>query len=349
MCTGIKHALACIPPAEKSEWCVYASSELFAVASLFNELATQHHQEFITVDNATGELIVRRMDVLEVLERASELDPQNSEVLLETMILATDTASRCNSSEDRLMQMNRLAGIEHKNIWGPMIDLLNEKGEAAVQRLNELNPDDETPTKWVQVRRKSQTQITDDSKTVEPVAHKSRANAAFHAIFFGALGLHKFYLQRPIAGWIYILFCWTYIPSILGWIEGLYYFSFTDDEFQKLVKKPGVPERFACTPDGQVRWSIVAPVLLVGFMAFVIVAVTVAPTRYHDGRHQTEKASTSSGYRSHVTDAEKRKTIDDIHYEAYRSDMEREGLNPDMQSEAEVRALNKVLRDAGQW
>jgi|GEM_PF-3124964 len=43
------------------------------------------------------------------------------------------------------------------------------------------------------------------------------------------------------------------------------------------------------------------------------------------------------------------KTIDDIHYDAYRRDMERLGLNPDMQSEAEVRAVNKFLRDRGMW
>jgi TM2 domain-containing membrane protein YozV len=329
MCTGIKHALACISPAEKSEWCVYASRELFAVASLFNELATQHHQEFITVDNATGELIVRRMDVLEVLERASELDPQNTEVLLETMILATDTASRCNSSEDRLMQMNRLAGIEHKNIWGPMIDLLNEKGEAAVQRLNELNPDDETPTKWVQVRKKSQTQITDDSKTVEPVRHKSRTKAALFACFFGIFGLHKFYLRRPIAGCIYIaltiaclpVFGVGLIPGLLGWIEGIYYYSLTDEEFQRLVQDRGIIgslergslkediERWFHKSDGRLRISSFA---MVTFAIFGMFSFISDPPRLS----QKKTNSSSSEYRPRVTDAEKRKTIDDIHYEA---------------------------------
>lgn len=42
-------------------------------------------------------------------------------------------------------------------------------------------------------------------------------------------------------------------------------------------------------------------------------------------------------------------SIDDIHYEAYRRGMEAEGLDPDMQSEAQIRAVNKILRDAGQW
>ncbi len=43
------------------------------------------------------------------------------------------------------------------------------------------------------------------------------------------------------------------------------------------------------------------------------------------------------------------KNIDDIHYDAYSRDMERQGLDPKMQSEAEVRAVNKLLRDKGKW
>ena len=45
----------------------------------------------------------------------------------------------------------------------------------------------------------------------------------------------------------------------------------------------------------------------------------------------------------------KQKTIDDIHYEAYRRDMEQLGLDPDMQDEDDIRAFNKILRDKGLW
>ncbi len=42
-------------------------------------------------------------------------------------------------------------------------------------------------------------------------------------------------------------------------------------------------------------------------------------------------------------------TIDDIHYEAVRRDLERAGLDPDSQDEATIRHFNKILRDNGMW
>ena len=41
------------------------------------------------------------------------------------------------------------------------------------------------------------------------------------AILLGDIGAHKFYQGKIIMGIIYILFCWTYVPGILGLIEGL--------------------------------------------------------------------------------------------------------------------------------
>ena len=39
------------------------------------------------------------------------------------------------------------------------------------------------------------------------------------ALFLGCFGLHHFYLRRTALGVVYILFCWTGIPSLLGIIE----------------------------------------------------------------------------------------------------------------------------------
>ncbi|MDW0116078.1 TM2 domain-containing protein [Sporosarcina thermotolerans] len=52
---------------------------------------------------------------------------------------------------------------------------------------------------------------------------KSKTAAGLLAIFFGGLGIHKFYLGRWGWGIIYLLFCWTYIPALIGLIEGIIY------------------------------------------------------------------------------------------------------------------------------
>ncbi|HRO67833.1 MAG TPA: TM2 domain-containing protein [Pseudobdellovibrionaceae bacterium] len=60
---------------------------------------------------------------------------------------------------------------------------------------------------------------------------KSRISAALLALFFGGLGVHKFYLGRVAAGFIYLIFCWTFIPSIISFFEALILLFQSDEDF----------------------------------------------------------------------------------------------------------------------
>ncbi len=50
-------------------------------------------------------------------------------------------------------------------------------------------------------------------------ARKDKNVAALLALFFGGIGAHKFYLGQPGWGIVYLLFFWTFIPSIAAVIE----------------------------------------------------------------------------------------------------------------------------------
>lgn len=39
------------------------------------------------------------------------------------------------------------------------------------------------------------------------------------AFFAGGIGIHKFYAGQIVAGILYLLFCWTFIPSLIALIE----------------------------------------------------------------------------------------------------------------------------------
>lgn len=39
------------------------------------------------------------------------------------------------------------------------------------------------------------------------------------ALFLGGIGIHKFYAGKTVAGILYILFCWTFIPAIIAFFE----------------------------------------------------------------------------------------------------------------------------------
>ncbi len=62
---------------------------------------------------------------------------------------------------------------------------------------------------------------------------KNRGVATLVAVLFGGLGFHKFYLGSPIAGIIYLVFFWTFIPSLLGLMEGVWYAFMDEAEFQR--------------------------------------------------------------------------------------------------------------------
>ena len=60
---------------------------------------------------------------------------------------------------------------------------------------------------------------------------RNRVTAALFALLLGGFGAHKFYLGRVGQGILYLVFCWTFIPTIIGFIEGIIYLIKSDQEF----------------------------------------------------------------------------------------------------------------------
>jgi TM2 domain-containing membrane protein YozV len=65
---------------------------------------------------------------------------------------------------------------------------------------------------------------------VKSDTHKKKTIAGVLGILLGGLGAHKFYHGSWGFGIIYIVFIWTFIPGILGLIEGIIYL--TMDEYK---------------------------------------------------------------------------------------------------------------------
>jgi TM2 domain-containing membrane protein YozV len=65
---------------------------------------------------------------------------------------------------------------------------------------------------------------------------KNRVVAALLAILLGGFGLHKFYLGKTGLGIVYLLFCWTGIPSLIGFIEGILYLVTVNNDVEFTAK-----------------------------------------------------------------------------------------------------------------
>ena len=66
---------------------------------------------------------------------------------------------------------------------------------------------------------------------------KSRVAAGLLAIFLGSFGVHKFYMGKIGMGILYLLFCWTAIPGIIGFIEGIIYLCESDEKFASRLNR----------------------------------------------------------------------------------------------------------------
>lgn len=66
-----------------------------------------------------------------------------------------------------------------------------------------------------------------------PVHAKSKVTAGLLALLLGGLGAHKFYLGKIGAGVAYLLFCWTFVPSVVALVEGIIYLVQDDAAFAR--------------------------------------------------------------------------------------------------------------------
>lgn len=71
------------------------------------------------------------------------------------------------------------------------------------------------------------------SASAASATSKDKTTAALFALFLGAFGAHKFYLGEAGKGVIFLLFCWTFIPMICGFIDFISLLSMSDEKFNR--------------------------------------------------------------------------------------------------------------------
>ena len=60
---------------------------------------------------------------------------------------------------------------------------------------------------------------------------KSKTTTAFLALFLGHIGVHRFYLGQTLYGVLYLLFCWTFIPSTIAIIDFILFITMSHKKF----------------------------------------------------------------------------------------------------------------------
>lgn len=66
-------------------------------------------------------------------------------------------------------------------------------------------------------------------------SNKNRAVAGVFALLLGGLDVYELYLDDIDRGITMLLFCWTGIPSIIGFIRGIIYLTESNDAFSRVL------------------------------------------------------------------------------------------------------------------
>ena len=65
----------------------------------------------------------------------------------------------------------------------------------------------------------------------QPSQLPSRVTAGVLALLLGGLGVHKFYCKKVGLGFVYLIFCWTFVPAIIALVEAIICFTQDDRVF----------------------------------------------------------------------------------------------------------------------
>jgi TM2 domain-containing membrane protein YozV len=103
------------------------------------------------------------------------------------------------------------------------------------------------------------------------VVNKNKFFAAALAFFFGWVGVHRFYLRRPVSGVLYLAFFWTFIPFIFSLLEFFELMFMGDDDFKKKYCQTDLGRQVVNIKTS--RWMFqLAAAILWGFIALAMLA-----------------------------------------------------------------------------
>lgn len=110
--------------------------------------------------------------------------------------------------------------------------------------------------------------------------------------FLGGLGAHKFYQKKYLLGVLYLLFFWTYIPTLAAFVEFIIYACKSEAELQQKYPDAG---------GVGVVLAIVIPIFMIGVIGIL---AAIAIPQFVSYRQKASNSAAISDLRSCQTEAE---------------------------------------------
>ncbi len=100
------------------------------------------------------------------------------------------------------------------------------------QQVPEVQKEVVTRVEYVQAPQPQYQQVAQQQPYMQS-KRKSKGTAAVLCFLLGAFGGHKFYLGKTGMGFLYLIFCWTWVPCIISVIDFIILLCMSDAEFDQ--------------------------------------------------------------------------------------------------------------------
>lgn len=74
---------------------------------------------------------------------------------------------------------------------------------------------------------------------------KDKNTAGVLALILGGIGVHRFYLGQFMLGLLYLVFCWTFIPMFVSFLDMIVFFAQDKATFDKKYNTPDFSDPIA--------------------------------------------------------------------------------------------------------
>lgn len=88
---------------------------------------------------------------------------------------------------------------------------------------------------------------------------KDKNTAAILALVLGSVGGHRFYLGQPGMGLLYLMFCWTLIPSVASFIEFIMLLTMNQEAFDVRYNRGLPAPEYAARSSQNIVVNVAAP------------------------------------------------------------------------------------------
>lgn len=160
---------------------------------------------------------------------ATGRDPLNTRV--------TDRETRARNVEDAVRELNSGSWKSHLSM-SEMWTLEKENRKRRTKKTSVSNDKPKTKNvsrEYLEKEKKTADLSRARNGNVDTGCTKSHVVAGILAILLGSFGAHKFYMGKKTTGILYLLFCWTFIPLIIGVLEGVKYLTEGQENFSERI------------------------------------------------------------------------------------------------------------------